>query len=435
MKLKRVEWDEVKDAVRLKNQSLARLLEEQLAETEGPARYVWKASYKYGEMIFQHGKFQLDGVAEPERLGFESDTCYAAVPLSLVLGNYVEVYTSTVSQNPVLEQIFPLRLLKEGDLFGTFEVCDALTGLGEMGSPPPWHISSGARSAQLIMNIKDSALGEKIFAQLKEECSSVNGGTGTLHRRLEHMLICQNQGYATWHILKAIADAGKSSWTADVLVFPNCWLGGIKLRNYVLGVGWRHSHVHRRGAVIASALQEMSILNKMGCNKTMDLPAFLDHLKQIFSIARGDSIAFVPVTDSSAQSGPFRECQEWLVERKLLGKKGAQYPVILQPWYLTEGDRPQGFYSASRPSVVVVGTFKGSWKAGFQKPLADLFSYGKHYPKLWDKLMLPNFELECLNDRALWLSKARFLGCTEDCPAVSVDDQFIPGSVMITVAK
>ena len=132
--LEKKDWDAVKQKVEKLNPEFYRHVEDTAKHISKP--YLYEATIPFYVDIIDKGRTNL---FNPDYLKGGSETVNSILsdfsgqgkqPLGFVSQGLVEVYNSNsyVYENfGDLEYTFPLRLFKEGEIFGTFEVMDFLS--------------------------------------------------------------------------------------------------------------------------------------------------------------------------------------------------------------------------------------------------------------------------------------------------------------------
>lgn len=156
-------WGAVAPRLMEVNPALSGALSELSSEHDG----FFEATYRYGELILDSGRFQApcsrrdcEGCAQ-----LLAETSYSGTPLAVVLSKSAEVFIDEPwdAKNP---RLMPLRLFQTGGMFGVFEVLDRL--LGTPAIDPIWSVSAGSRSIWIIAPLGD----DRIARRFKEKASS-----------------------------------------------------------------------------------------------------------------------------------------------------------------------------------------------------------------------------------------------------------------------
>lgn len=180
MELKSCTWQDVAQSVKQENKELFDAIEDIVSVDD----VFYEGTYCYGENILLNGKVQTNGILD--------DLNYAHIPLSIVLSNNVELYIDNSTRT------IPLNLLHQGDIFGTYEILDALCNIN---AKPLWSITAGSKSIFCLQKLTEVSRLKKLqqHFHLKNDIFPA-----TYHHH--------------YHLFKAIAES--QSWTCKILFFP-----------------------------------------------------------------------------------------------------------------------------------------------------------------------------------------------------------------------
>jgi hypothetical protein len=389
--LKAVPWGEVEARVRELDPRLAGLLSDVAKEIEQEAgsSEVFLARYPYGHEIVTNGQFRIPWPHERHEGDDLWQRCFErvcaapgvdangglSIPLSVVLHNSVEVTfnvsASRFMANRSSNRMIPLRILREAETYGVFEVLDYLYH-GEY-EPSPWTVVSGCRSAYLMMLRKSRPIREELLTFLQDE--------GWNESEEDN-----------WELLQAIARKSSPGWHAEVLMVPRVWFTGetftrMRVRELVSRIAWKQSS-HLRKVQIHETELEYAIHD---CDPNMDYLQALHHLRHLISVGQGSATVFRPLRGDCEHLGPFTACQGFLHGLKNL----TSYPVIFLPAYLNQFERI-GYYSLTVPSLFgfVPESPRNSWVKDYLQPLSSLIKKTKfleatsHGSIAWDQVRI-----------------------------------------------
>lgn len=304
-------------------------LAEMLSQRRPAGEKLFVAHYPYGSLPVDRGVFRTpcsgpfcDGCQRLSEWIGSKWSHQASLPLQLLLSGWAEVYLEDNSG-----QSTPLRLLKAGDLFGAFELCDTLAGMAV--APPPWNVSSGARSVVIQANLGDRRV-RRALAEILQESETMLPDPIT----------------QSWKFTQLVARK-KASWQSRVFFVPADWIfagaeGSRRLQLYVALTSWKQSAFLRFNLVDDTV--ELEKLNLLVPYHTA---------RHLLLIARGEAPAFRLIKNDEieeAQAAPFKELRQ-VVNGALSKAKIQHVPLFLQPHHLTNSGA-SGYYSLSRPTIL-----------------------------------------------------------------------------------
>jgi hypothetical protein len=327
------------------------------AVKKGTPPVLYSARYRYGQLIVNRGLFAppCSSTTCTECRALKENCGFGHIPLAVILNNSVEVFVEHESagqqgraeSNDATVRTVPLRMLSDGDMFGTFETLDAL--MGQRDGIPPWSVAAGARSIWVL-----SPLGDRRLSETLAEGAGCD--------------IDWNRGDSHWRLVQQVAH--RENWEVELLFIGKGFLervaarspGSQNLFSLILETGWEQSRSLRNGTTFEASLRRwyldgpaQSVASEFG---EMYLYATVCH---IFSISRGDLPAYRPAGSARRQYGPFMQFERQLHEalkviKKDTGSKDterkqavAHYPVVVQPEHVEPGSA--GFYSFRCPSL------------------------------------------------------------------------------------
>jgi hypothetical protein len=246
----------------------------------------------------------------------------STLPLQFLLSGWAEAHLDYGSE------IIPLRLLQKGDLFGAFELCDTLAGIA--AEPPPWSVSSGARSVVIQASVGDRRIRKALAEDLEESLTTL-----------------PDPITRPWEFARLVACKKSLNWQSRVFFIPADWIFSdaeisYPLRLYVALASWTQS-----------AFLRLNVADDTVDLKEQKLLVPYHTARHLRLVARGEAPAFRLIrTDEpgDAQAGPFKELRT-LVENVLSEAEMYHNVLVLQPSHLrTIG--ASGYYSWSRPTLL-----------------------------------------------------------------------------------
>lgn len=334
----RVSWSEVRSRVRHLNGRLAAAID--AVAGASPEQTLLAVQYPYGARIASDGRLATpcdESAAEGEctccsdlRADIERAGAASALPVSLLLENFAEVYTEHADKALRDEKrVIPLNLLRPGDLFGVFETSDRL-----INRPPwsLWKVSSGARSVRILANLTSDKHKQQIDRALGTQGARATQGD--------------------WALIAHVNSHEADPWKTTVLVLPTPWLNQPKsgaLKEFVLAVAWEQSEGLRK-QTFEHFVAPRVVLN---C-KQVDQRYYHATLRHLVAVAEGSMPAFTPVVRGGYEAGPFLAFQRFILEENIgenIQRSPAYFPALLQPTLLrTSG--AVGYYSVTCPTLL-----------------------------------------------------------------------------------
>lgn len=294
-----------------------------------PAQTLFVANYPYGALPVDRGVFRppCSGplCGDCQRLinwvGSNWPNPRTSLPLQLILSGWAEAHLDHDSDS------VPLRLLQKGEFFGAFELCDTLAGM-EVG-PPPWSVSSGARSLVIQASLGDRRVRRALAEALHQS-------EMTLPDPIAH----------PWKFARLIASRN-TTCHSRIFFIPSEWIfaeneTSRQLCLYVALTSWRQS----------------AFLRLNVADDTVELPdqkllVPYHTARHLLLVARGEAPAFRLVKKeepAELEAAPFKQLRQ-VVEGALSEVKMQHVPLFLQPHHLTTRGA-SGYYSLSRPTLL-----------------------------------------------------------------------------------
>ena len=277
-------WEQVSSTIGNANPELAGILNALVSKENGPKYYT--ARYRFGDEIIADGHVKLpcecDGcIALQNRLsGCSKDQGNnQRFPLGLVVNRRVEVLGPSIGEC----DLDPRRLLQPGELFGTFEIAELLSG---QFSAPPWTLHAGARSIIPLWANRNRPLQIAIRGVFAEAGSSY-------HSKLPAPGDSGWKNITWWTIIKELSREFDKSWHVDLIWIDIDWENvkfGEELRAYVFEVAWNQNRPSRD--------RQRDDINSLGPHERS--------LARVGRIIDGNLIGYTPALQDDA-CGPFHE--------------------------------------------------------------------------------------------------------------------------------
>lgn len=341
-----VTWPEVRELV--SDGDLRDLLSAMIGERAEQFK-VFRARYRYGELIVDGGQLQLpDGVENEIVEQVRKETSYSAIPLCLVTKGSAEVYTT------VQDTVCPKRVVGKGQVFGLFELMDCFqTKGGDDEKAAPWSVSSGARTVHLIAPVNSEGFVKAINKRVPGNKSEF------------HITVKMKWHEDQWNLLRDLADklVSLEEWHTEILIFPRWSVdedseAALRTKMYLSVQAW-HDSTHLRNSpihqeeIIRALSDDLQTALGTTTNEWKNPVYCVEVLRQLMGLASGFAVAFRRVEDDCC--GPFSWLEKVLwsalqdVPHVVRDGKKPPYPVILEPCELV-GQQTWGYYSFSRPT-------------------------------------------------------------------------------------
>lgn len=318
-----VKWADVQDHIHLLNPELAKTLE----QCSQQHSFI-KASYYYGNKIFQHHNLNfptesgavlaLDTEISSELDSLIKQLNYAPVPLGLVLTKSVEQYYETETR------VMPEKLFSAGELIGLTEFLSPTEQ-----SHNHYFLSAGARSTFLLPKVADAIA----HGRLKKDY----GITAYPPKQLMQ----QSRVFADL----AQRDQYKHQWQCEILFFSKNWLQESKLKSFCLEQYYQQSHYAMRQLSFNLIWENFS--KEVTRRNLKPKPYSINTLKHIMAISQNIFPGFV-AADNSESHIPSKLIEQAYINSYQLKK---YFPTIMVPEYFNN-TKQAIYYSMAFPTLL-----------------------------------------------------------------------------------
>jgi hypothetical protein len=340
--LEKLTWEQIAPKIRKLNPKMAQAIDQ--VNPSHDLR-LYKVRYPYGANLLQDGFFYLPNAAGKlvpiidDSLASEikRDLSYnhKTNPVSINLENTSEIFIK------LSDRIIPYSLIKPGQLLGAWGVFDPAISHHPMTI---WGMSSGSRSAFMLPKISDLVAHRRLQKDF-------NVSSAPPKNLMDHGLIFKEL-FASRN--------NNSDWCCEILFFSKQWFdhldkpGWMPLKCYLLETIWKKSDFMRNDPLwnlIYSVTQKANVISPN--------PYVTNMVKQLFNVAKGALLSFVPANNNSC--GPIDFIKSVYVDGSYQLKD--YLPTIMVP-HLFDASMPSYFapsYSTamefslklnSRPSLI-----------------------------------------------------------------------------------
>lgn len=282
-----VTWDDVRQDVLKVNPELGQLID---SISPGKDYKFVKASYMYGDVYVKYGETQLPVNNELVPLSHPSidkkiqeELHYSNMPLTLLLNKNSEFFVNAGGR------IVPVNLFHKGELTGTYEAMDYMTG---RKSRSVWNLSAGSCSIFMLPKITDKS-GLKKLRTIYEIPN-----TTQIVKLSDH-----------WEIFRNIAQNKNFAepWQNSVLFFGRKWLDKHDSKEWARFTDYLHRIIwEQANYAIDKTKFNMcweSCARIISLRRLQPKPYLIDQVKHLLSIVAGNFPAFT-VMDDSQESAP-----------------------------------------------------------------------------------------------------------------------------------
>lgn len=324
--LRKINWNEVKDTVRKKNNYIFNLIEK-LNPSQQLSLY--KVKYPFGMDIINKGTLLLptnqrqyvpiNSNLIPEAI--KKDLNYSHIPLGIFLNTYGETYINN-------NYNYPLNIFPPGEFFGLWEVLDKST---YAFSKRLWNISAGTKSIFMLPKITNFSSFAKLIKEYKL-------------RQISH----PKNLFEHVDVFAEISSKSKN-WYCDILFFSGKWFAKqdnkdwLKFQYYLLKKEWDKSLFWRNKVTFELLGQTFADAQE---SKNLSPNQYLiDTVMHLISIATGVRPGFEPAINEEA--APISQIQDAFIKAYDL----KQYiPTLMCSTYFLEKNLPI-YYSMNHPTV------------------------------------------------------------------------------------
>jgi hypothetical protein len=239
-----------------------------------PDSYLFEATYEYGEVIVDDGKFVNSSGNYADELN------YGHIPVCSIIDKNIEIY---VENN---HRIIPLDMYQPHDIFGTYETLDYLFGIP---SKSFWSLSAGGRYIFPMRKLTNSR------------------SFGYLNKSFGKVLTKPSSHADYFEMFKEIIRQLDTSWRCRLYIIPKRYLDDVKLKisqnkgnalyNAIVQKNWSSVNISIetiKDELIWEKLFSYFFENKITINHYQ-----MDTLKHIVSIAKKKKPGFIPVNSEN----------------------------------------------------------------------------------------------------------------------------------------
>ena len=293
-------------------------------------KFLYKATYQYGELIVKEGKFNYDLFNNEKELKPNLD--YADVPLSIAVNHECEIFIDYKKVNPKAQpRNIPLRILKAGELFGVFETVRSIRSDKERSVSNIFNVSSGYQS--LVIDIPKR---EPIKEQLKQKTGIDFLNEDKWNHYLGH----------PYEFIMEINTCVENQFYTDVILLPKNWIFNnkpidLKLHNYILDTHSIQSDNLLSGPLNYAEIEKI----QPAYNYKNNQPFYIFFHQAVVSSKKGKTPTYRPLTFEDSNN-PLINCLKFL--RDNISKE----IFIFYPTYLNE-DNPWGIHSLTKPAIIL----------------------------------------------------------------------------------
>lgn len=328
-KTKHIRWDEARELLKPSagTEEVFANLDQIIQRSK--TQKVFVAEYDYGDLIVDCGRFvppcssrDCEGCA-----GLRQSAEYTCIPLTFLVARNVEIFIDYKNSD---ERTAPLRVMKEGELFGVFEVLDLL--LNNEVVEPIWSVAAGARSIHIIAPLGNRSLPQWIRTRV--------GRQVTWTKKSPH-----------WLLVKEASEPKK--WMTKLVILPREVIQKIRQTDrffeFLLETGWVQSRSLRNSMIDDANLR--GIVGAEISNEPAPLGELYHYatLRHLLSLSRGSLPCFVSSKTLSDPAGPFDTFCSLLAEALRDNTDFNYEPLVMQPSHVAAGAR--AYYSMRCPSM------------------------------------------------------------------------------------
>ncbi|MBU0744079.1 MAG: hypothetical protein KKE11_01740 [Gammaproteobacteria bacterium] len=329
-----VTWKEVRDEVLKVNPELGQLID--FIDPSDDYKLI-KASYLYGDLFVDNGVAQLPinnkllPTSDPSiNKQLKDELSYNLMPLTLILDKDSEFFIKAGERN------VPVNLFHKGDLTGTYETMDYMTGRESRSS---WSLCAGSCSIFMLPKITDKT-------GLKRLTSKYNiPATTQISKLSDHgevfKTIAQNENFS-------------QPWKNTVLFFGKKWLDKhdskewYNFRDYLIKTIWEQANFAIDKTKFNMCWESCSRI--ISLRRLQPKPYLIDHVKHLLSIVARNFPGFV-VIDNSQESAPTNSLQKVFTEEYGLKE---YLPTLMHARMLSKHTKNPSYtyYSLSIPTIL-----------------------------------------------------------------------------------
>jgi hypothetical protein len=336
-------WKNVREEVAEVNKEFAALVD---AIAPDDSYKFLQVEYLYGDLTVVEGFAQIPD--ENDELSpinskyvdkkIRQEFGYKNLPLFFILDKSNEVFIDNGLR------AIPLNLYYKGNICGTYEMMDYMTGLP---SDYRWHFSAGSRTTIMLPGITNNIGLRRVYADYHINSSLLINGMN------DH-----------WNLFGAIAQSKhfEQPWKNKVLYFGKKWFDSkndskswVAFRNYLLKQAWQQAQYSINKVNFNLVWEKYA--EAITRRRLKPEPYLLFQLKHILSLVRDDYPGLVP-TDHSQEAMPTNGLKNAFINTYLLQQ---YYPTIMhaRPHIYLKPDQPI-YYSLSFPTLLEGSPLKKS---------------------------------------------------------------------------